>query len=77
MVKAMDFVSEGSACMFGSRFYIYDDDGGATRSGAGEHEAQALTCRNERSECRRLFFIYSFYKTNISQPKRTVKQDYC
>ena len=33
--------------------FFYDDGGGATRSGAGEREARASTCRNKRSECRR------------------------
>ena len=60
MDKAMDFESEVvrvqvripvRAIFF---FFLYDDDdGGATRSGAGEREARASTCRNERSECRR------------------------
>ena len=59
MDKAMDFESERIfvhvqfpewAIFF---IFFYDDDGGATRSGAGEREARASTCRNERSECRR------------------------
>ena len=61
MVKAADLRSgEGSVCRFDSRhgqfiflYLFYDDDGGAACSGAGERKAQALTCRNERSECRR------------------------
>ena len=56
MDKALDFESEevcvrvrfpAPAIFF---FFFYDDDCGATRSGAGEREARASTCRNERSE---------------------------
>ena len=60
MVKAMDFKSEGvcvhvlfpvwAIYLFD---FFYDDDGGATRSSAGERKALASMCRNERSECRR------------------------
>ena len=62
MVKAMDCESEEDcvhvripawAIFFFIFSFFYDDDGGATRSGAGEREARASTCRNERSECRR------------------------
>ena len=44
---AMHFKSDGgSACRFYSwyRWFFYDDSG-ATHSGPGEYEAQALTCR--------------------------------
>ena len=61
MVKAMDFESKGVCvhvrfpawAVINVLFLFYDDDGRATRSGAGEREARASTCRNERSECRR------------------------
>ena len=63
MVKAMDFESEEDCVhvrfpawtiVFFSLFFLFfnDDDGGATRSGAGERKARAWTCRNERSKCR-------------------------
>ena len=61
MVKATDFECEW-ACVhvrfpawsifFFQFFFFNDDDGVATRSGAGEREARASTYRNERSECR-------------------------
>ena len=44
----------GSECRFDSRHwqFFFHDDGGATSSSAGNREAQALTCQNERSKCR-------------------------
>ena len=48
MVKGYDFKSVGgSACRLGGFFFLilfYDDDDGATRSCAGEREAQASKC---------------------------------
>ena len=43
----------GTGDFFLFLFFLYDDDGGVTHSGAGERKAQASTCRNECSECRR------------------------
>ena len=55
VVEAMDFRSDGgSARRFESRHgHFFYDNGGATRKRADKREAQASTCRNERSECRR------------------------
>ena len=54
-LKLMGGLHAGSIPGMGDYFFpfFYDDDDGATRSGAGERKAQALTCRNECSECRR------------------------
>ena len=42
--------------VFFFQIFFYDD-GGAMRSGAGDREVRALTCLNERSECRRQFVL--------------------
>ena len=55
-VKAMSALRAGLIPGTGNFFFLflYDDDGGATHS---KCKVRASTCRNERSICRRLFYL--------------------